>query len=117
VTPRLIGCTPWQEMHRGGRYRRMLLVGDTCEAATLGNFLTPETTPEVAFVGSSLATENSYSHHSDQMLGVLIIDRFTHYLERHYGRDDNLQALFQRVREWHRPAHNPPREPRPTSFS
>jgi phosphatidylinositol glycan class K len=90
-----------QEMRRGQRYNRMLLIADTCEADTLGNYLQVNSTPEVAFVGSSLKSENSYSHHADEKTGVLVVDRFTHHLLSHLNRQqvdsESLQVLFGKV--------------------
>jgi hypothetical protein len=64
----------------------MLVMADTCEAHSLAAYLTPEETPEVGFVCSSLRTENSYSLDSDKQLGVLISDRWTHYVDSHLTR-------------------------------
>eukprot|EP01043_Picozoa_sp_COSAG02_P046857 COSAG02_NODE_4427_length_5372_cov_4.047791_3_plen_368_part_00 len=65
---------------------RMLIMADTCEAHSLSACLTPEETPEVGFVSSSLRTENSYSKDSDKRLGVLITDRWTHFVDSHLSR-------------------------------
>jgi phosphatidylinositol glycan class K len=72
-------ATAISQMHAQRRYGRMLFLADTCEAATLGNHIAA---PDVAFYSSSLRAENSYSHHADYDTGVLVIDRFTHHLDR-----------------------------------
>lgn len=46
------------QMHLQDRYNEMLVVADTCQAATLGNYITA---PNVVQVGSSDLGENSYS--------------------------------------------------------
>jgi hypothetical protein len=42
--------------------------------------LRSQKTPGVFFIGSSRINENSYAHHSDPLLGVAVIDRFTRSL-------------------------------------
>ena len=64
----------------------MLIMADTCEGHSLSAHLTPEETPEVGFVSSSLRAENSYSKDSDKRLGVLITDRWTHFVDFHLSR-------------------------------
>ena len=88
------------EAHVGQRYNRMLIMADTCEAHSLSSYLTPEDTPEVAFVSSSLVTENSYSLDSDKQLGVLISDRWTHWLDGHLEQSNDqisIATLMDRV--------------------
>lgn len=64
-----------EEMHRRKRYKQVLLVADTCQAFTLGDHITA---PNVMVIGSSLRGESSYAHHSDQQLGLSVIERYTH---------------------------------------
>jgi phosphatidylinositol glycan class K len=65
-----------QEMWDKGRYKEILLLVDTCQAATLANDITA---PNIITVSSSRIGENSYAHTSRQDLGgVAVIDRFTH---------------------------------------
>ena len=79
----------------------MLIMADTCEAHSLSAYLTPEDTPEVGFVSSSLRTENSYSKDSDRRIGVLITDRWTHFVDHHLSRAGNrplsIAELMDRV--------------------
>ena len=65
-------------------------MADTCEAHSLSAYFTPEETPEVGFVCSSLRTENSYSKDSDKRIGVLISDRWTHFIDYHLNRADGM---------------------------
>eukprot|EP01050_Picozoa_sp_SAG11_P008784 SAG11_NODE_790_length_7155_cov_217.330641_2_plen_349_part_00 len=82
------------QMRAQKRYRRVLLLADTCEAATLATHIEA---PEVAFYSSSLRHENSYSHHADFELGVLVTDRFTHHLLRHARTSVSLARLIDQV--------------------
>ena len=78
-------------------------MADTCEAHSLSAYFTPEETPEVGFVCSSLRTENSYSKDSDKRIGVLISDRWTHYIDHHLNRADGMSLsvadLMDRVQQ------------------
>ncbi|CAK9862911.1 unnamed protein product [Sphagnum jensenii] len=64
------------QMHEKRRYKELLVMVDTCQAATLHSQLY---SPSVLAVGSSLKGENSYSHHLDADVGVSVVDRFTYY--------------------------------------
>lgn len=66
-------------MHAGGRYGELLLVVDTCKAATWYQHVT---SPNVVCIGSSLRGENSYSQSYSSTLGVPLIDQLTHGLHR-----------------------------------
>ena len=76
-------------------------MADTCEAHSLSAYLTQEDTPEVGFVSSSVRTENSYSKDSDKRIGVLINDRWTHFIDHHLNRAGNrplsIADLMDRV--------------------
>ncbi|KAF8057151.1 PIG-K [Scenedesmus sp. PABB004] len=63
-----------QQMHEKGRYRELLLVVETCQAATLYSRIT---SPNVLAMASSLKGESSYSHVTDADVGLSLIDRFT----------------------------------------
>lgn len=65
------------EMSARGMYQHVLLVADTCQAFTLGDAVTA---PNVTVIGSSLRGESSYAHHSDEILGLSVIERYTHAL-------------------------------------
>lgn len=66
------------EMHVKGRYKEVLVILDTCQAATMANYITA---PNVVVLASSLKGENSYAHATDDSLGVSIVDRFTHSMD------------------------------------
>jgi phosphatidylinositol glycan class K len=63
------------EMHAKGMYKEILLILDTCQAATMAHYVTA---PNVVVLASSLKGENSYAHQTEDSLGVSVIDRFTH---------------------------------------
>lgn len=65
------------QMNLANRYHEILLVIDTCEAASLYRKIY---SPNVIAVSSSLLGESSLSHHSDRTTGVYVIDRFTYHL-------------------------------------
>jgi phosphatidylinositol glycan class K len=76
-------------MHERGQYRHVLLLADTCQAFTLGDAIA---SPNVTIVGSSLRGESSYAHHSDDVLGLSVIERYTHTLVE-FLRGKSLDSL------------------------
>jgi len=66
-----------EQMWRKNRYHEMLLIVDTCQAASMYQRLY---SPNVIATGSSLVGEDSLSHHVDRSIGVYIIDRYTYYV-------------------------------------
>lgn len=73
-----------KQMKEKRRFKELLIMVDTCQAATLFSQLQ---SPGVLTIGSSMKGENSYSHHLDADVGVSVIDRFTFY----------TLAFFERV--------------------
>ncbi|XP_074560602.1 uncharacterized protein LOC141816769 [Curcuma longa] len=65
-----------KQMKEKNRFKELLIMVDTCQAATLFNQLQ---SPGVLAIGSSMKGENSYSHHLDSDIGVSVVDRFTYY--------------------------------------
>jgi glycosylphosphatidylinositol transamidase (GPIT) subunit GPI8 len=57
------------------RYGQLLLILDTCQAATIGSLIV---SPRVTTISSSARGENSYAYQSSPELGVPLIDRFTY---------------------------------------
>ncbi|KAK9800170.1 hypothetical protein WJX73_002685 [Symbiochloris irregularis] len=64
-------------MHSSRRYNQVLLIVDTCQAASL---FSKVVVPNVFSIGSSKAGESSYSHFPDMQLGVAVVDRFSFFL-------------------------------------
>ncbi|XP_026455060.1 putative GPI-anchor transamidase isoform X2 [Papaver somniferum] len=65
-----------KQMKEKLRFKELLIMVDTCQAATLFNQLHSR---GVLAIGSSMKGENSYSHHLDSDIGVSVVDRFTYY--------------------------------------
>ncbi|XP_020268799.1 GPI-anchor transamidase [Asparagus officinalis] len=65
-----------KQMKEKHRFKELLIMVDTCQAATLFSQLH---SPGVLAIGSSKKGENSYSHHLDSDIGVSVVDRFTYY--------------------------------------
>ncbi|TVU33109.1 hypothetical protein EJB05_24894 [Eragrostis curvula] len=65
-----------KQMKEKLRFKELLIMVDTCQAATLFSQLQ---SPGVLTIGSSMKGENSYSHHLDSDIGVSVVDRFTFY--------------------------------------
>lgn len=65
-----------KQMKEKRRFKELLIMVDTCQAATLFSQLH---SPGVLAIGSSMKGENSYSHHLDSDVGVSVVDRFTFY--------------------------------------
>ena len=75
-----------KEMHIKRRYKEILFIVDTCQASTLGNYITDDINidnevhiglPGITFVGSSGKNENSYGYNINSLLGLALVDRFT----------------------------------------
>ncbi|OVA01468.1 Peptidase C13 [Macleaya cordata] len=85
-----------KQMKEKHRFKELLIMVDTCQAATLFNQLH---SPGVLAIGSSLKGENSYSHHLDSDIGVSVVDRFTFYTLAFFERlntysNASLSSLF-----------------------
>ncbi|KAI9742764.1 MAG: glycosylphosphatidylinositol anchor biosynthesis [Claussenomyces sp. TS43310] len=77
----------FEQMWEKKRYHELLFMIDTCQANTMySKFYSPN----IIATGSSELDQSSYSHHSDQDVGVAVIDRYTYY---------NLDFLETQVRE------------------
>lgn len=86
-----------KQMKEKQRFKELLIMVDTCQAATLFNQLS---SPGVLAVGSSMKGENSYSHHLDSDVGVSVVDRFTYHTLAFFERlnmydNASLTSLFK----------------------
>lgn len=86
-----------EQMREKRRFKELLVMVDTCQAATLYSQLY---SPGVLAIGSSQKGENSYSHHLDAEVGVSVVDRFTFYTLAFFENLDiysnlSLIRLFQ----------------------
>ncbi|KAL8123925.1 hypothetical protein AgCh_011799 [Apium graveolens] len=85
-----------KQMKEKRRFKELLIMVDTCQAATLFSQLH---SPGVLAIGSSKKGENSYSHHLDSDVGVSVVDRFTYYTLAFFERlniydNASLNSLF-----------------------
>ncbi|BBH06725.1 Peptidase C13 family [Prunus dulcis] len=85
-----------KQMKEKHRFKELLIMVDTCQAATLFSQLQ---SPGVLAIGSSMKGENSYSHHLDSDVGVSVVDRFTFYTLAFFERlnmydNASLSSLF-----------------------
>lgn len=85
-----------KQMKEKRRFKELLIMVDTCQAATLFSQLQ---SPGVLAIGSSRKGENSYSHHLDSDVGVSVVDRFTFYTLAFFERlnmydNASLSSLF-----------------------
>ncbi|KAG8386763.1 hypothetical protein BUALT_Bualt03G0182800 [Buddleja alternifolia] len=85
-----------KQMKEKRRFKELLIMVDTCQAATLFSQLQ---SPGVLAIGSSKKGENSYSHHLDPDVGVSVVDRFTFYTLAFFERlnmydNASLSSLF-----------------------
>ncbi|GAB2233924.1 hypothetical protein Drorol1_Dr00003154 [Drosera rotundifolia] len=85
-----------KQMKEKHRFKELLIMVDTCQAATLFSQLD---SPGVLAIGSSMKGENSYSHHLDSDVGVSVVDRFTYYTLAFFERlniydNTSLNSLF-----------------------
>ncbi|KAH7431192.1 hypothetical protein KP509_08G035700 [Ceratopteris richardii] len=86
-----------EQMREKKRFKELLIMVDTCQAATLYAQLY---SPGVLAIGSSRKGQNSYSHHLDSEVGVSVVDRFTYYTLAFFENLDiysnaSLISLFQ----------------------
>ncbi|THU56104.1 hypothetical protein C4D60_Mb11t13740 [Musa balbisiana] len=85
-----------RQMKEKSRFKELLIMVDTCQAATLFSQLQ---SPGVLAIGSSMKSENSYSHHLDSDIGVSVVDRFTFYTLAFFEKlnmysNASLRSLF-----------------------
>ena len=75
-----------QQMQQLKRFYNMLLIAETCQAATL---LQAVHTPQVLRISSSLKGQSSYSFLTDSFLGVALIDRWSYSVINFFNQAAN----------------------------
>lgn len=75
-------------------FQSLLFLADTCQAFTLGNDITAD---NVYMIGSSMKGENSYAHHSDQDLGLSVIERYTFQFMEHLRKNRMANLNLQQA--------------------
>lgn len=73
------------------RYREMVLLVDTCQAFTLCDEMGG--VPGLLCGGSSVRDESSYSHHGDNLVANLLVDRFSHFATEYIRREKPQQSM------------------------
>lgn len=73
------------------KFGKALLIADTCQAFTLFDKLK---TPNVLSLGTSLRGENAYAHHSDHVLGLSVIERWTNGFINQYSRSTSPKSTL-----------------------
>jgi phosphatidylinositol glycan class K len=84
----------FDEMHKRQRYKRVLFLADTCQAFTLADKIKA---PNVVALGSSLRGENAYAHHSDQDLGLSVIERWTYGMTEYYYNKVTAKSTLKQI--------------------
>lgn len=91
-----------KNMHASGRYKELLLVLDTCQAATLYGEL--QEVPGWAGIASSKLGQSSYALRSDPGVGAHLVDEFSHYLSNYLdglpveGAGSSLTSMLRYLR-------------------
>jgi len=90
-------------MHSSGRYGQLMIMLDTCQAATMYSEVTA---PGWVGISSSALGQSSYALHSDQAIGAHLIDEFSHhlteFLQHHMparGSTSTMESLLNFVRQ------------------
>ena len=79
-----------EELAKRRKFSKAVFIADTCQAFTLFDKIT---TPNVYALGTSLRGENAYAHHSDNDLGLSVIERWTHaFLQNYHRRPEHPQT-------------------------
>jgi glycosylphosphatidylinositol transamidase (GPIT) subunit GPI8 len=81
-----------RQMRLQKRYQELLLIVDTCQASTLGNYL--EDAPAVTFISSSGLGENSFAYDTNHELGLAVADRFTYKLQQYLQRHREVHKAY-----------------------
>eukprot|EP00980_Cylindrotheca_fusiformis_P028158 scaffold22583_cov106-Cylindrotheca_fusiformis.AAC.29 len=76
------------------RFKKALFIADTCQAFTLFDKVE---TNNVLALGTSLKGENAYAHHSDPVLGLSVIERWTHGFANQYARSSDPKTTLDQL--------------------
>jgi glycosylphosphatidylinositol transamidase (GPIT) subunit GPI8 len=71
-----------------------LFIADTCQAFTLFDHVE---TKNVLALGTSLKGENAYAHHSDQDLGLSVIERWTYGFINQYSKSSDPKSTLDQL--------------------
>ncbi|KAL3939827.1 MAG: hypothetical protein SGBAC_005528 [Bacillariaceae sp.] len=79
------------KLSAGEKFGKALFIADTCQAFTLFDKMV---TPNVLSFGTSLRDENAYAHHSDHVLGLSVIERWTNGFINQYSRSNSPDSTL-----------------------
>ena len=83
------------QMHVAAKYQQLLVIADTCQAFTLFDKIIERQIPNVSMIGSSLRDQSSYAHKTDPVLGLSVIEKYTHFFTDYIRTSNNNdQSLF-----------------------
>ena len=86
-----------RDMYNFGRYHEIFFMVDSCQSFTLcDNF---SKVPNSICTASSLLGENSYAHHSDMILGLSTIDKYTRALLKFVDKDMKIDTGYNSTRD------------------
>ena len=85
----------FQYMHQHDKYREILFIADTCQAFTLGDHIISRQVPNVYVVGTSLRGESSYAHIGHPIIGVSVVEKYTHYMMEYVTSKQHQQKQQQ----------------------
>ena len=84
------------QMHVAGKYQQLMIIADTCQAFTLFDKIIERQVPNVSMIGSSLREQSSYAHKTDPVLGLSVIEKYTHFFTEYIRTtNNNDQSLFE----------------------
>jgi GPI-anchor transamidase subunit K len=85
------------QMHLYRKYKEVLIMADTCQAFTLGDAIAARRIPNVSVIGSSLRGEHSYAHTGDPVVGLSVIEKYTHYFVQHVRNNHENRTMQEQT--------------------
>jgi len=83
------------QMGLARKYNQLFIMADTCQAFTLFDKMIDRDLPNVTVIGSSLRDQSSYAHTADAILGLSVIEKYTHFFtEQIRTADSSSVTLF-----------------------
>mmetsp|Transcript_5226 Transcript_5226/g.10881 ORF Transcript_5226/g.10881 Transcript_5226/m.10881 type:complete len:414 (+) Transcript_5226:1-1242(+) len=79
------------KLYEEKKFGTALFIADTCQAFTLFDKVT---TPNIMALGTSLIDESAYAHHTDNNLGLAIIERWTYHFLDFYNKRSNPRTTL-----------------------
>lgn len=86
-----------RQMEKQKRYGKLLLVADTCQAASMSELID---SPNVAFMGSSLKGESSYSINDNSFVGAPLSDRFSAFTLQFLNNNATVESTLGNLTDY-----------------